>query len=327
MAYFTYLGNEYDVTNTLECITLADSFVKNKIGSGHGEAKLYVGNESKELLDFFGNFNCKCFFKKEDFVEYLNDAKDEYMNPEQDYVKKEEMPSIYQSLKFVVDQINEDVLWFDMYRVSVEPPRVYINSTKNIYYDLMRSLGLPNISYLSVLKLECAESKETVYYFKMFIDYKSELVQYVIQKEEAQEESIKNDLTKNRRTKESLINSRIGQGEYRQKLLQECPFCPFTMVSDERLLVASHIKPWYASNDKEKVDPKNGFLFTPTFDRLFDRGFITFEDDKTLVVSPWVSPMNQKRLGIYTGKLIDSLPLDNKRKEYLEFHREYIFKY
>ena len=99
------------------------------------------------------------------------------------------------------------------------------------------------------------------------------------------------------------------------------------MVSDERLLVASHIKPWYASDDKEKVDPKNGFLFTPTFDRLFDRGFITFEDDKTLVVSPWISPMNQKRLGIYTGKVIDALPLDEKRKEYLEFHREYIFKY
>ena len=37
--------------------------------------------------------------------------------------------------------------------------------------------------------------------------------------------------------------------------------------------------------------------------------------------------MNQKRLGIYTGKVIDALPLDEKRKEYLEFHREYIFKY
>ena len=327
MAYLTIDGKHYDVTNTLECVTLADSFVKNKIGSGHGEAKLYVGNESPDLLEFFGDFNCKCFFRREDFEEYLQDAKDEFQEPEQEYVRKEDMPSIYQNLKFVAEQINEEYLWFDMYRVNVEPPRVYINSTKNIYYDLMRSLGLPNISYLSVLKLICNETQENVYYFKMFIDYKTELVQYVIKKEEEQEEIIKKDPTKNSRTKESLIKSRIGQGEYRQKLLQECPFCPFTMVSDERLLVASHIKPWYASDDKEKVDPKNGFLFTPTFDRLFDRGFITFEDDKTLVVSPWISPMNQKRLGIYTGKVIDALPLDEKRKEYLEFHREYIFKY
>lgn len=42
-------------------------------------------------------------------------------------------------------------------------------------------------------------------------------------------------------------------------------------VSDDRLLIASHIKPWAASDEKEKIDPKNGFMFTPTFDFLFDR--------------------------------------------------------
>lgn len=35
-------------------------------------------------------------------------------------------------------------------------------------------------------------------------------------------------------------------------------------------------------------------MFTPTYDRLFDRWFISFEDDKTMIVSPWISPMNQK---------------------------------
>ena len=34
------------------------------------------------------------------------------------------------------------------------------------------------------------------------------------------------------------------------------------------------------------IDPKNGFMFTPTYDKLFDKGFITFEKDKTLVVFP-----------------------------------------
>ena len=38
----------YSVLEVRENITLADSFVapKNKIGSGNGEAKLYIGNES-----------------------------------------------------------------------------------------------------------------------------------------------------------------------------------------------------------------------------------------------------------------------------------------
>lgn len=326
MAYLIYNGKNYNVENTLEYITLADSFVKNKIGKGHGEAKLYVGNENEEMLDFFGDFNCKCIFKKSDFVSYLEDAEQEFLTPEQDYVRKEEMPDIYQNLMFMVDQFKEEILPFEIYRVPVEPPRVYINCKNNIYYEFMRNLGLPNISYVSVLKLRSDEG-DILYYFKMFVDYKTDLIQYIFTKEDEQENIILNDTKKSEKTKDALVKARIGQGDYRRKLLEECPFCPFTMVSDERLLVASHIKPWYASDDKEKMDPKNGFLFTPTFDRLFDRGFITFEDDKTLVVSPWISPLNQKRLGIYTGKLIEKLPLDEKRKAYLEFHREYIFKY
>ncbi len=322
----TINGKEYEVVDTLEYITLADSFVKNKIGTGHGEAKLYIGNESEKLLGFWEDFSYPCFFLKKDFLEFLHDAQNEFEDPQQDYVKKDDMQEIYDQLLFAVNQFSNDLLSFNVYRVDVEPPRVYINS-KSLFYDTMRNLGLPNISYLSVLKIRERTSKAVFFYFKMFIDYKSDLVSYVFKNEQEQENRIENDKTLSTKVKNTLINSRIGQGDYRKKLLEECPYCPFTMVSDERLLVASHIKPWALSDDKEKVDPKNGFLFTPTFDRLFDRGFITFEDDKTLVVSPWISPMNQKRLGIYTGKTIDKLPLDDKRIKYLEFHREYIFKY
>ena len=103
-------------------------------------------------------------------------------------------------------------------------------------------------------------------------------------------------------------------------------FCPITDVNDERLLVASHIKPWAKSNDVEKIDPNNGFMFTPTYDKLFDRGFISFDDNKRMLVSPWISPMNQKRLNIYDGRKIDKLQLNDKRKVYLKYHREHIFK-
>ena len=319
-------GEEYEVVDALEYITMADSFVKNKIGTGHGEAKLYVGNQSEYLDKFFDDYKeAECFFRKSDFEEYLADAKDEFENPQQEYVKKDKMPELFDNLEFAVKQLPAEVLKFEMYRVGVQPPRVYLNS-KSHYYDFMRSIGLPNISYLSVLKLR-DHAKHFIYYYKMFVDYKSDLVSYVMKSEEEQENRINNDKDMSSKTKESLIKSRIGQGDYRRKLLEECYFCPFTKVTDERLLVASHIKPWALASDKEKVDPKNGFMFTPTFDRLFDRGFISFEDDKTLMVSPWISPMNQKRLGIYNGKVIDDLPLDDKRKEYLKFHREYIFKY
>jgi putative restriction endonuclease len=316
----------YEIIDTLEYITLADSFVKNKIGSGHGEAKLYVGNESEKILEFFGNFAVDCFFCKTDFRKYLQEAESEFQMPQQEYVKKEQMLEIYDNLLFTVEQFDEEVLPFELYRVSVEPPRVYVNA-QSVYYEYMRNLALPNISYLSILKLRNSSTGRIKYYFKMFVDFKSDLITYVMPKEEEQEKQIVENFNISKKAKDNLINSRIGQGEYRRKLLSECPVCPFTQVVDERLLVASHIKPWVLSDDKEKVDSKNGFIFTPTYERLFNRGFITFEDDKTLVVSPWVSPMNQNRLGIYTGKIISLLPIDDKRKKYLEFHRDYIFKY
>ena len=61
-------GKNYEIIDTLEYITLADSFIKeNKIGTGHGEAKLYVGNESERIFEFFGDFKVNCFFCKKDF--------------------------------------------------------------------------------------------------------------------------------------------------------------------------------------------------------------------------------------------------------------------
>jgi hypothetical protein len=47
---------KYQVLDTKEKITIADSFVirQNKIGSGNGEAKLYVGNDNEDTRNFFG---------------------------------------------------------------------------------------------------------------------------------------------------------------------------------------------------------------------------------------------------------------------------------
>src|SRR3546814_3413344 len=58
---------------------------------------------------------------------------------------------------------------------------------------------------------------------------------------------------------------------------------PYTTLF--RSLRASHIKPWSkcASGD-ERVDGNNGLLLSPTADHLFDRGWITFEDDGALEI-------------------------------------------
>ena len=316
-------GETFTILDSLNNITLADSFVKNKIGSGHGEAKLYVGNVGQRYNEFFDNLDREFFFVKEDFDKYLLDAKDEYMNPQQEYVKKKDMPLVHAKLLERLRGYHNGFMRFEVRRVDVLPPRVYLNSQSE-YYALMRAVGIPNISYLSIMKVRSQNGK-IYYYCRIFIDYKSDIVKYESPLEVQEEEKIQHsNLSESK--KKNIIEARQGQGEYRRKLIEDCQFCPFTLVNDERLLIASHIKPWVKSSDTEKVDCKNGFALTPTYDRLFDQGYITFGSDRTVTVSPWISPMNQKRLNIYDGMKLSKLQLDEDREKYLVYHREFVYK-
>lgn len=334
------LNEEYEVLDALNNITLADSFLKNKNGTGNGEAKLYVGNESDELKDFFDDFpdSINGFFLKKDLNKMLEDLKQEFEEPQSRYfgtktinkVKStiditKDMPQKWKNLKCSLNN-HPDKLIFEFYKSKVNPPRIYINSN-SIFYKLLRNIGIPNISYLSILKLK-TNSNVLVYYFKPFVTYSNDLISYEhLSKKEANEIKEIDDSNKSKTNKDRLISSRLGQGKYREKLFEDMPFCPFTKINDERLLRASHIKPWVDSNDKEKIDPKNGLTLSPTYDVLFDRGFITFENDGTLLVSPFISPMNQKRLNIKTGaKIKINMFLDKKRISYMEYHRQNIFQ-
>ena len=65
--------------------------------------------------------------------------------------------------------------------------------------------------------------------------------------------------------------------------------------------------------------------FEKYFDRLFDQGFISFSNEGQIFVSPYLSPLNTKRLGLIDNKKYD-LTLNKKRSGYLEYDRINIFK-
>lgn len=85
--------------------------------------------------------------------------------------------------------------------------------------------------------------------------------------------------------KEQLVKSRRGQGIFRDNLkrLEKC--CRVTGVSDERLLVASHIKPWRDASNEERLDGSNGLFLSPHVDRLFDRGLISFSEGGYILIA------------------------------------------
>jgi putative restriction endonuclease len=74
---------------------------------------------------------------------------------------------------------------------------------------------------------------------------------------------------------------RLGQHRFAKEVLDNyqhsCAFCGFAprSIPTNRLLVASHIKPWAASDDHERLDPSNGLAACPTHDAAFDSGLIT----------------------------------------------------
>lgn len=317
-------NQQYKIIDTKEKMTVPDCFVlnSNKIGKGNGEAKFYVGNDNKETRNFFGErgFNINCFLLKKDLIKYLDDCKDEYLHPEQPYQQKDKMPFLWEERYKQIQNLPEFLPFTLDEQTQLIGPRVYVKSKDDIY-KLIREISLPNITYLAAIKLEDNDNN-IIYYFRLFVDYFGSIENKKIIEQEIQNIE---DSKSSENQKLQLTKARIGQGKYREKLLELCPFCPITMVSDDRLLIASHIKPWAKSNQKEKLDPYNGFMLTPNIDLLFDKGFITFTDDKKMLISPWLSRMTCSKLNLVPNKKYDKLPVEGREK-YLKYHREEIFK-
>ena len=341
MAYINLGGDTFNIVEVFgHNLTVPDCIVDNpnKIGSGNGEKKFYVASKN-EMRSFFGEegFVIKCFVLKADLIEYLNRVYSEYINPSQPYRCASDLEMLWKKRMSELQTV-EDVIEFDMYdQTQIAGPRGYINTElrqdrriigrgNNKGYRLITEIALPLISYVRIMKLTTSRGSE-VYYWKLFPDFdaienkQDALVHKYGKKDVEEETSIRRDEEKQLQ----ISQARKGQGKYRERLLEECWFCPFTHITEPELLIASHIKPWRDSNDDEKIDPKNGFALSPMYDKLFDRGFITFSDERRIRLSNWISRRAFEIIGLKENQFVQDLPLDEKRKYYLEYHRNHVF--
>ncbi len=119
----------------------------------------------------------------------------------------------------------------------------------------------------------------------------------------------------------NLIKCRIGQGIFRQKLIAYWKSCAVTGYKDTALLVASHIKPWRACDNSERLNPFNGLLLTPNLVRAFDTGLITFSSNGSIIQSPLFS--NPDQLGITASMQI---MLASQHEPFMDFHRDSVFR-
>jgi predicted restriction endonuclease len=118
-----------------------------------------------------------------------------------------------------------------------------------------------------------------------------------------------------------LINTRMGQGQFRAKLIEMWGGCAVTGYRNTQLLLASHIKPWRSSNNQERLDKYNGLLLVANLDKAFDLGFISFDDGGKVMISKYLEAPDV--LGLREGM---SFNIRQENKPYLGYHRGVLFK-
>ena len=101
--------------------------------------------------------------------------------------------------------------------------------------------------------------------------------------DEADEQLVPEDFTGE--TRRVITEQRIKQNFFRRAVLSSYRGrCCMSGLSEQRLLIASHIVPW--SKDKaNRLNPSNGLCLSAIHDRAFDKGLITLSDEFEIVVS------------------------------------------
>jgi putative restriction endonuclease len=124
--------------------------------------------------------------------------------------------------------------------------------------------------------------------------------------------------------KASLVMSRRGQGLFRRRVKLIEQKCRVTGVHSEKLLTASHIKPWKTSDNTERLDGNNGLFLSPHIDRLFDSGFITFTAVGEMLVSPLLDEEVLPKWQIDSNKKYGKF--NSEQAFFLEFHNRVTFQ-
>lgn len=126
---------------------------------------------------------------------------------------------------------------------------------------------------------------------------------------------------------------RVGQHYFRKAILSSYnQKCCITGISIPELLIASHIKPWRASNEiNERTNPCNGLCLNALHDKAFDEGLITITKEYRIIVSQKLKARHIDESTVnwivhYDGQLIQLPKRFFPDKKFIEYHNDCIFE-
>lgn len=103
--------------------------------------------------------------------------------------------------------------------------------------------------------------------------------------------------------------------------------CAVTGVNIPEVLEACHIKPWSCSDitAEERLSVDNTLILCAHLHRLFDAGFISFDNSGLLLISDELSVDCRKKIAL-DGEVKLSAPPSPRQQKFLEYHRNTIFR-
>lgn len=125
------------------------------------------------------------------------------------------------------------------------------------------------------------------------------------------------------------IQVRVKQSTFRKIVLDNFDYkCCLTGITENKLLVASHIIPW-ADKIDTRLSPHNGLCLSTLYDSLFDKGYFTLNSKYKVIITSkldGLSLQTQNWLNTISGKVI-SPPIKYQISQIaLEYHRNTIFE-
>ena len=167
-------------------------------------------------------------------------------------------------------------------------------------------------------KADIANFRSALRKYKSFLesDYRQLQEETVL----AEEQKVKKCLAIPNTEKTAIIRARVGQGLFRERLISYWRGCSISNYKHYDILVASHIKPWRVSDNNQRIDVFNGLLLLPNYDKLFDRGYISFDANGRIVFSSYFPRSDRMLFGMTDA--IRLLKISDNHQAYLKYHRD-----
>lgn len=168
---------------------------------------------------------------------------------------------------------------------------------------------------------------------KSYEDYQVGLRKRLVGKVTAKENAVENLEDEVTRQQQSMWRKMLAKEMMGYTQVDNQVFCPFTYITVDfstlgTLFVASHIKGFKDPNttNEEKYDINNGILICANADALFDKHLISINESKELIFSYLLDADIKLKTQLLLLQPIFQPILNEKRMEYLKYHREMFLK-